>query len=148
MAPAEAQIMAYTLFHHALALGWYVLLITLCMVSHELGHVFAAWFYRVQVRKIGLAKLGMYVQRARTDGWPEIVICLAGPATNLALALIYRDANPWFALCNLSFGWVNLLPIAHSDGLHVWEAFSAMRRGESLLQNAEPVPVKVLAKVG
>lgn len=122
------------LLHTVLFLGLQAVLILLCMVCHEMGHVFAAWFYRVPVRKVGLHKLGMYIQRARTEGAPEVAICLAGPMVNLMLAFMFRDTNHWFALCNLTFGWVNLLPIANSDGLHAWEALRAMLRGESLLQ--------------
>lgn len=122
------------LLDHALSMGLKALLILICMTSHELGHVFAAWFYRVPVRRIGFGRLGMYIQRARAEGWPEVAICLAGPFTNLLLAFVFRDSNAWFALCNLTFGWVNLLPIAHSDGLHAWEAIRAMNRAEHLLQ--------------
>ena len=111
-------------------------LILVCMLAHELGHVLVARFYHVQVRKIGFNWMGMYIQRGRTAGWPEISICLAGATMNLVLALAFWNVNSWFALCNLTFGWVNLLPIPHSDGKHALEALHAMR---------QPVPVEAKA---
>lgn len=109
-------------------------LVLLCMIAHELGHVVVARYYHVPVRKIGLNWMGMYIQRARTTGWPEIAVCLAGATMNLVLALAFWNINYWFALCSLTFGWVNLLPIPHSDGRHALDALRAMH---------QPVPVQV-----
>lgn len=83
--------------------------------------------YRVPVKKVGIRWMGVYIQRTRTTGWPEVAICLAGPAMNLTLALAFWEVNEWFALCNLVLGLVNLLPIANSDGSHALEALDAMR---------------------
>lgn len=110
------------------------------MLAHELGHILVARYYHVPVRKIGLNWMGMYIQRARTTGWPEIAVCLAGATMNLVLALAFWNINYWFALCSLTFGWVNLLPIAHSDGSHALEALRAMH--ERL-----PVQVRTQAKL-
>ncbi|MGC2161770.1 MAG: site-2 protease family protein [Silvibacterium sp.] len=101
-------------------------LVLLCMVLHEFGHFLAARFYYVPVRKIGIGRMGMYIQRARTTGWPEVTICLAGVAMNLLLAIVFWNTNRWFGLCNLTFAWVNILPITHSDGSHAWEALRSM----------------------
>ncbi len=98
----------------------------LCMALHELGHILVARFYYVEVKKIGFGKLGMYIQRARTTGWPEVAICLAGAAMNLMLAIAFWNVNHWFALCNLTFAWVNILPITNSDGSHAWDALRAI----------------------
>lgn len=115
-------------------------LVLVCMLSHELGHVLVARYYHVPIRKIGLNWMGMYIQRARTTGWPEIAVCLAGATMNLVLALAFWNINYWFALCSLTFGWVNLLPITHSDGSHALEAFRAM-------QERVPVQVRTQAKL-
>lgn len=84
---------------------------------HECGHIMAALYFKVPLRRVGLCRKGVYVQRARTTGWPEVVICLAGPAVNLVLALLPGPAG----LCNLVIGVVNLLPIKNSDGTHALE---------------------------
>jgi Zn-dependent protease len=116
------------MFSYVLPLLWSVLLIVLCMVCHECGHILAARFHHVPVHKIGVNWMGMYIQRARTSGWPEVTVCIAGAAMNLALAAAFWNVNHWFALCNLTFGWVNLLPIPHSDGSHALEAIRAMQQ--------------------
>ena len=101
--------------------------LALAFAAHELGHVLAARWFGVPIRKLGFGRLGPYVRRARTTGWPEIVICLAGAAVNLALAIAFWNADHWFAVCNFTFGWVNLLPIANSDGTHALEALRELR---------------------
>lgn len=103
-------------------------LVLLCMLGHEMGHVLVARYYHVPVKKIGLNWMGMYIRRGRTTGWPEISTCLAGATMNLVLALVFWEVNRWFALCSLTFAWVNILPIPHSDGMHALEAIRAMRR--------------------
>jgi Zn-dependent protease len=119
------------MFPHIVAILFDCLLVLLCMASHEVGHMLMARLHHVTVKKIGFNWLGMYIQRERTSGWPEVSICLAGVAMNLALAAAFWDVNSWFALCNLTFGWVNLLPIAHSDGSHALEALRAMHQRAS-----------------
>lgn len=101
-------------------------LVVLCMVCHELGHFLVARFHHVQVKKIGIRWMGMYIQRERTAGWPEVSVCIAGATMNLALAIAFWNVNGWFALCNLTFAWVNLLPIPNSDGSHALEAIRAI----------------------
>lgn len=103
-------------------------LIVLCMMCHEVGHILVARFHHVEVKKIGFNWMGMYIQRARASGWPEVSVCIAGATMNLALAIAFWDVNSWFALCNLTFAWVNLLPIPHSDGSHALEAFRTMHQ--------------------
>jgi Zn-dependent protease len=112
-------------------------LILVCMLAHEIGHILVARYNHVPVRKIGLNWMGMYIQRARTTGWPEVSVCLAGAIMNLVLALAFWNINYWFALCSLTFGWVNLLPIPNSDGRHALDALRAMR---------QPVPVRAGAQ--
>ena len=101
-------------------------LVLLCVVAHELGHILVARYYHVPVKKIGLGWMGMYIQRARTTGWPEVCICMAGAAVNLILAIAFWNIINWFALCNLTFALVNVLPLSSSDGSHAWEALRAM----------------------
>lgn len=118
-----------------LSLLFKCLLVALTMLAHELGHVLAARWYRIPVRKIGFNRMGIYIQRARGTGWPEVATCLAGAAMNLVLALLFWNARGpgwsyWFALCNLIYAIVNLLPIRHSDGTHALEALRAMPEKE------------------
>jgi Zn-dependent protease len=107
-------------------------LILLCMLAHELGHILVARFYHVPVKKIGFNRFGMYIQRSRVAGWPEIATCLAGAAMNLTLAVLFWNVDNWFALCNFTFALVNCLPITNSDGSHALDAFRAMHRAPAV----------------
>ena len=97
-------------------------LVLVALTAHELGHILVARIFHVQVKKIGLSWTGPYVRRARTTGWREVAICLAGATVNLLLAVAFWNISHWFALFNLTAGVVNLLPITHSDGTHALEA--------------------------
>ena len=99
----------------------FVLYTIICLLAHELGHVLAARAVGVEVKRIGLGWRGMYIRRARGEGWRETAICLAGPIANLLLAIVVRDQH-WLVLCSLEFALINLLPFAHSDGRHAWAA--------------------------
>jgi Zn-dependent protease len=102
-------------------------LVLTCMLAHELGHIIVARHYNVPVKKIGFNWMGMYIQRGRGSGWAEVSTCLGGPAMNMTLALLFWNVSYWFALCNLVFAVVNILPISNSDGTHALEAVRAMR---------------------
>lgn len=110
-----------------IAAAIYLAQIVLCFIAHECGHLVVARYHHVQVKRISLRWLGLCIRRARTTGWPEISICLAGAVVNLALAIAFCHADHWFALCNFTFAWVNLLPIPHSDGRHALEAWRELR---------------------
>lgn len=71
--------------------------------------------------------------------WRAPLISAAGPVTSLAVAAIFTSAyvllspvgHPgdllrWSALANLG-GWLNLLPVGPSDGLHVLRQLAALR---------------------
>lgn len=128
------------IFPLLLSFLWKCALVLLCMFAHELGHILVARHYRVPVRKIGVNWMGMYIRRARTTGWPEIQVCMAGAAMNLVLAAAFWNVNYWFALCNLVFGLVNILPITNSDGSHALAALRAM--------HTEPIAVKQPTRIG
>ncbi|MEG1875746.1 MAG: hypothetical protein RR185_09300, partial [Angelakisella sp.] len=58
---------------------------------HELGHLLALAFLRCPVRLVELTARGMQIFRAEAAGMSpaeEAVILLAGPGTNLLLALL------------------------------------------------------------
>jgi Zn-dependent protease/CBS domain-containing protein len=75
-----------------------VLLLFLCVVLHELGHSLMAQLYGVQVQDITLWPIGGVARMSRLPSRPyqEFLITAAGPATNLALAVLFGAlATAW-----------------------------------------------------
>ncbi len=98
-------------------------LVVASLLLHEVGHMLAAMALGVPVREFGLCWRGAYIRRAHSGRRrTEILISLAGPLTNLLLALSLYDlpvVGSQLALCNLLLALVNLLPIPSSDGQRI-----------------------------
>jgi stage IV sporulation protein FB len=89
------------------------------MLLHELGHIAAALVCGVKVKKVGLSRTGLYTVREAGPRWANLCVSLAGPLTNLLLAIAFRDLLPGFAWVNLIACGYNLLPIPNSDGRRI-----------------------------
>lgn len=89
------------------------------MLLHEAGHIVAALWCDVKVKKVGLSRTGLYTVREAGPKWSNICISLAGPLFNLYLAIAFKDIAPTFSLVNYVACGYNLLPIPNSDGSRI-----------------------------
>lgn len=134
----------------ALASLVYIVLLFLCVLLHEFGHVYAARRYGVQTPDITLLPIGGVARLERIPEEPaqELVVALAGPAVNLAIAAVLYLAvgastpaeglqveNPGVGLLqrllwvNLFLIGFNLIPAFPMDGGRVLRALLASRLG-------------------
>jgi Zn-dependent protease len=115
-----------------------------CVVLHELGHSFTAMSFGVGVRRILLMPIGGMAEFDAIPRQPsrELLITLAGPAVNFAIAAILwavvgfashdsqSDAADFGRLllrANLWMGFFNLLPVFPMDGGRILRALLATR---------------------
>ncbi|WP_420644749.1 site-2 protease family protein [Candidatus Leptofilum sp.] len=126
-------------------------LLFVLVTLHELGHSFAALHYGVPVERIVLLPIGGVAQLSHMPDKPkqELVIALAGPAVNVALAIVMGGiallfglplSNPLTSGVSLTFGAIfsyiffynvvlavfNMIPAFPMDGGRVLRSAMAM----------------------
>lgn len=108
-----------------------------CVVLHELGHSLAARFYGIATDDITLYPIGGVARLQRMPHTPthEMVIAIAGPLVNVAIALILGGLilvglgdrliqNLLYV--NLMLVFFNLIPAFPMDGGRIFRAFLSL----------------------
>lgn len=151
-------LLAWVLLSHLLAgHGWTMALTGLLVVSvvfgvvvlHELGHALVARRFGIRTRDITLLPIGgvATLERMPEDPRQELLVAIAGPLVNVALAaiagaLVVAMGAPWspraittvgaplltqFLWLNVGLAVFNMLPAFPTDGGRVLRALLAMR---------------------
>jgi len=97
------------------------------LALHEAAHVAVARAVGVRVKRVGINWRGPFIVREPGEPRANLYIAVAGPATNLVLAILFWTAAPLFARINLVLGLSNLLPIQGADGSRALEAMREVK---------------------
>jgi Zn-dependent protease len=121
-----------------------------CVVLHEFGHALTARAFGIGTRDVTLYPIGgvARLERMTEKPWEEVLIALAGPAVNVAIAVLLGFGlflvlmiNPhllqllllqfFFYLMMLNLGMVvfNMIPAFPMDGGRVFRALLAIPMG-------------------
>jgi Zn-dependent protease/CBS domain-containing protein len=131
----------------------FIVLIFLCVLLHELGHVFAARRYGVRTRDVTLWPFGGIASMECMPDKPseELIVAVAGPAVNVAIAAMLllwlwphldvdsltKIEDPAVSLAvkvagaNIILVVFNMIPAFPMDGGRVLRALLAMRMGNA-----------------
>lgn len=132
----------------------FLLAVFACVVLHEFGHVLAARYFGIRTRDITLLPIGGVASIERMPDKPsqELLIAIAGPAVNVAIALVLvgvlgarinaglsaasiesRDVDlaTRLAMVNVMLVLFNLIPAFPMDGGRVLRALLAMHLGRA-----------------
>ena len=128
----------------------FMVLLFLCVLLHEFGHIFVARAFGVRTRDVILLPIGGVARLERIPEKPseEFLVAIAGPAVNvlIALLLMAAGANPStshlaavestrdnlidrLAMVNLFLAVFNLIPAFPMDGGRVLRALLTARFG-------------------
>jgi Zn-dependent protease len=140
--------------HDAMQIAWsvaFVLSIFVTVLLHEMGHALTARRYNIKTKDITLLPIGGLARLEKMPEKPseELVVAFAGPAVNVALALItglvidFPDASEMsdfmsggvnaanflfnFFVVNLWLAIFNLIPAFPMDGGRVLRAILSMK---------------------
>ena len=86
---------------------------------HELAHILIASVFGYELKRINIRLAGMNaVFRERFLGIKGIAIYLAGPISNIILAILFRKIKIVYEI-NMALALINILPIGPLDGYNI-----------------------------
>ncbi len=129
----------------------FIVLLFLCVLLHEFGHIFTARYFGVSTPYVTLLPIGGVAQLERIpeEPWEEFLIAIAGPLVNVVITLLlvfiagaHLQTSAAFAvdntqvsmidrlaIVNLFLAVFNLIPAFPMDGGRVLRAALASRMG-------------------
>jgi Zn-dependent protease/CBS domain-containing protein len=129
----------------------FIVLLFACVLAHEFGHIFTARAFGVETPDVTLLPIGGVARLARIPEKPvqELLIAIAGPLVNVAIALVLMAVtsthlgaglfaameNPRASMvdqlleANLFIAIFNMIPAFPMDGGRVLRALLAIRLG-------------------
>lgn len=125
--------------------GLEILILFIVITTHEFSHILAAWYYNIKLEKISITPIGAMVKISSTsfkNSIQEIVVYLAGPFSNIVMAVLGYILNSYFLwdtqimsffiLLNISLLILNLLPVLPLDGGRVFRVLLLRTLGYNL----------------
>ena len=104
-------------------------LMFLAAIFHEMGHLLIILKYKIKIDRIKIMPYGIAIKteviKNPTD---EILVCIAGPAVNFLLFLIFKKYL-FFSVCNMVIFALNLIPALPLDGGSVLKAYLSKSLG-------------------
>ncbi len=91
----------------------------LFIVFHEAAHILTASIFGYELRKINIRLAGLNaVFKEEFNGIKGIFIYLAGPLSNIVLALMFNNIKMVFEI-NIALALINIVPIYPLDGYNI-----------------------------
>lgn len=94
----------------------------LFIVFHELAHMCVASIFGIKTTRLNIriSGLNIYLNERNREGFKWICILLAGPISNIILAILFKSI-PMIYTINLALAIINLIPIYPLDGYNILE---------------------------